>query len=74
MELEIISKMKVEEPKDFLRLRGLTVYGRKEELVATVFVAHENYVPLVKSVQVVQQQIVTEYSMKLLVEGEKFHL
>ena len=44
----MISKMQVEELKEFLRLRGLAVHGRKEELVARVFVAHENNVPIVK--------------------------
>ena len=45
--MNIISKMVVDESKDFLRLRGLKVAGRKEEPVARVFVACENTVPLV---------------------------
>ena len=44
--------------------------GRKEELIARVFVAHENNVPLVKSAEEVQREIALEYSNKLLIEGE----
>ena len=74
----MISEMKVEELKEFLRLQGLKVHGRKEELVTRVFVAHENDVPLVKSADEVEQEIVDEYKEKLFVDGEKlpnpFHL
>ena len=41
MEYEMISKMKVDELKMYLRLRGLNVSGIKAELVARVFVASE---------------------------------
>ena len=44
--------------------------GRKEELIARVFVAHENNVPLVKSAEEVQREIALEYRNKLLIEGE----
>ena len=46
MDFELLSAMKVEELKAFLRLRGLKVTGRKEEPVARVFVAVENNVPI----------------------------
>ena len=39
MDFDLISKMKAEELKTFLRLRGLKVSGKKEELVARVFAA-----------------------------------
>ena len=55
MNYEMISKMKVEELKMFLRLCGLTVTGKKEELVARVFVAVENNVPLVKTAVELEQ-------------------
>ena len=42
MDLDRISGLKVEELKNFLRLRGLKVSGRKDELVARVFVAIDN--------------------------------
>ena len=59
--LRTISKGKVQEIKSFLRLRGLNLSGRKEELIARVFVAYENNVPLIKSAEDVQQEIALEY-------------
>ena len=44
--------------------------GRKGELIARVFVAHENNIALVKSAEEVQQEIVTEYRNKLIIESE----
>ena len=51
MDFDFISKMKDEELKTFLRLRGLKGSGKKEELVTTVFVAAENDVPVLKTAQ-----------------------
>ena len=67
MNFEIISKMKVEELKNFLRMRGLKVSGRKEELVARVFAAKENNVRPIKTAQEVEMEIQQEYSDKLVV-------
>ena len=39
--------MKVQKLKDFMRLRGLKVSGKKSELVARAFVAVENKVQTV---------------------------
>ena len=69
MDFDVISKMKVEELKTFLRLRGQKVSGRKEELVARVFVAAENGVPVLKTAQEVQAEIAEDYGSKLRVEG-----
>ena len=69
MELDVISKMRVEELKYFVCLRGLKVSGKKEELVARVFVAAENDVPIVKTAVEVQAEIAEDYDPKLLVEG-----
>ena len=69
MDLDRISGLKVEELKNFLRLRGLKVSRRKEELVARVFVAIENDVPLQKTAEEVEQEIATEYETKLFVQG-----
>eukprot|EP00794_Sanderia_malayensis_P008045 gene8045-biopygen6517 len=70
MDFQLLSKMKVEELKDFLRLRGLKVTGRKEELVARAFVACENNVTVVKTAEGVQQEIAKEYIDKLKIEDE----
>ena len=59
--------MKVEELKNFLRLRGLRVTGKKEELVARVFIAMENDVPVLKTAEEVQKEISEEYAKKLTV-------
>ena len=69
MDFDLISKMKAEELKTFLRLRGLKVRGKKEELVARVFVAAENDVPVLRTAQEVQAEITEDYASKLRVEG-----
>jgi len=64
-DLSKLSRMKVDELKAFLRLRGLKTNGKKEELVARVFVAIENEVPTVKTAEEVEREIATEYEAKL---------
>ncbi|XP_065069462.1 uncharacterized protein LOC135694584 [Rhopilema esculentum] len=71
MDLARISGLKVEELKDFLRLCGLRVTVKKEELVARVFVAVENNVPVQKSADAVQREIAEEYAAKLFVAGNR---
>ena len=57
--------MKIEQLKNFLRLRGLKVTGKKKEiLVATAFCATENIVTLVKTAQLKE-----EHSMELELEN-----
>ena len=46
MDYDTLKNMKVPELKDFLRLRGLKVTGKKCELVARAFAAMENHVPI----------------------------
>eukprot|EP00794_Sanderia_malayensis_P019455 gene19455-biopygen14438 len=70
MDLATISRMKVDELKDFLRLRGLKITGKKEELAARVFFAMENDLPVVKTAEEVQKDIAKEYEAKLLVNGD----
>ena len=64
MDYETISKMKVE-LKDFLRLRGLKVTGKKCELVSRVFIAVENNVAILKTAEEIEGKLSDEYSMKL---------
>ena len=72
MDLEIISSMKVDELKNFLRLRGLRVTGRKNELVARVFVALENNVPIVKTAEEVEKELSVCYRDKLKLDDGSF--
>ena len=51
--------------KSFLRLRGLKTTGEKEELVARVFVAIENDVPLTETAEEVGREIVSDYKPSL---------
>ena len=67
MDLDMLSKMKVDELKNFLRLRGLKVSGRKEELVARAFVAIENNVQIVQTAEEVEAVIRKQYLAKLTV-------
>ena len=56
MDYELISSFKVEE------LKNLKTYGRRLELIARVFAASENNVPLVQSA------VEIEYRNKLIVD------
>ena len=47
----------------------MKVSGKTEELVARVFVAAENDVPVLKTAQEVQAEIAEDYESKLRVEG-----
>ena len=49
MDYEMIEKLNMEELKNYLKIRGLKVTGRKKELVARVFNAQENSVKPVKT-------------------------
>ena len=42
MDFEYFKKLKVEDRKSYLRLRGLKVSGRRDELIARCFAAWEN--------------------------------
>ena len=61
--------MSVDELKSYLKLRGLKVGGKKEELVARVFVAVENDVQPVKTAVEVEEDLKLSYKTKLNVDG-----
>ena len=71
MDLDMISAMKVEELKNFLRLRGLKLSGRKQELPARVFVAIENNVPIVKTAEEIESEIANDYKAKLIIGDDQ---
>ena len=66
----MVQKMKVDELKMFLRLRDLKVSGKKAELVARVFAASENNVPLKKTAAEVESDLRDEYQAKLLINSD----
>ena len=69
MDYDLVSKMRVEELKNFLRQRGLRITGRKEELVARVFAAAENNVQPVINAEEVERQIKVDYEKKLKIDS-----
>ena len=68
MDYDLISKMSLEELKNYLRIRGLKVNGRKNELVARVFAASENGVKPIKTAVEVEADLKTEYLAKLKID------
>ena len=69
MDLATLSTKKVDELKDFLRLRGLKSSGKKEELAVRVSFATENDLPVLKTAEEVQADITKEYGRKLCMNG-----
>ena len=74
----MIEKLNMEELKNYLKIRGLKVTGRKKELVARVFNAQENDVKPVKTAVEVEAVLKNEYNKKLVVDDRKipdpFHI
>jgi len=70
MEYDMVSKMKVEELKMFLRLRNLKVSGKKVELVARVFSASEMNIQPVMNAAEVEEELMKEYENKLPKYGD----
>ena len=65
MDYDLISKVSLEELKNYLRIRGLKVNGRKNKLVARVFAASKNGVKPIKTAMEVEADLKTEYLIKL---------
>ena len=65
MDYELLGNMKVEELRNYLKIRGLKVTGTKKELVARVFAASENGVQPVKTAMEIESNLITEYKSKL---------
>ena len=60
--------MILEELKNYLRIRGLKVNWRQNELVAKVFAASENGVKQIKTAVEVEADLKTEYLAKLKID------
>ena len=67
----MIEKLNMEELKNYLKIRGLKVTGRKKELVARVFNAQENDVRPVKIAVEIEAVLKNEDSNKLVVDDRK---
>ena len=61
--------MILEELKNYLRIRGLKVNRRQNELVAKVFAASENGVKQIKTAVEVEADLKTEYLAKLKIDN-----
>ena len=61
----MISNMKVEGLKHYLRVRNLKLTDRKEELVARVFVTQENNVKPVPTAEIIEKTLLAEREAKL---------
>ena len=70
MDYDLIEKMNVEELKNYLRIRGLKVNGRKSELVARVFCASESGIKPVKTAVEIEADLKAEYEKKLKLDDK----
>ena len=61
MDYDLNSKMSLEELKNHLRIRGLKVNGRKNEVVARVLATSENGIKTIKTAVEVEGDLKTEY-------------
>ena len=68
MDHDLISKISLEEPKNYLRNRNLKFNGRKNQLVARVFAASEDRVKSIKTTVEVEADLKTEYLAKLKID------
>ena len=68
MDYALIEKMKVEELKNYLKIRSLKVTGTKTELVARVFAASGNGVQPVKTAAEIESDLITDYENKFKID------
>ena len=68
MDHDLISKISLEEPKNYLRNRNLKFNGRKNQLVTRVFAASEDGVKSIKTTVEVETDLKTEYLAKLKID------
>ena len=68
MDHDLISKISLEEPKNYLRNRNLKFNGRKNQLVARVFAASEDGVKSIKTTVEVEADLKTECLAKLKID------
>ena len=69
MDYELLGKMKVRELKNYLKTSGLKVIGTKKEQVALVFAASENAVQPVKTMVIIESDLISDYKNKLKIDN-----
>ena len=68
MHYDLIFKISLEELKNYLRISGLKLNGRKKVLVARVFAANENCDKVIKIAVEIEDDLKTEYLAKLKID------
>ena len=68
MDYELISSLKMEELKNYLKAHSLKTYVRRIELIARIFTASGNIVPLVQSAVKIEIELKIEYRNKLIID------
>ena len=68
MNYDFMSKMRLEELKNYLRIRDLKVNGRRNELVARVFASSKKGVKPIKTALEVEADLKIEYLAKLKID------
>ena len=68
-DLSYFQRWNVESLKDFLVKRAISVKGRKEELAAKCYAAHELKIPIVPSSENIITAKATEYTSRLTTAG-----
>lgn len=63
MDFDSFDGMKVDELKNYLKLRGLKVSGKKTIIVARAFAANENKTPVVMNAEEVEAELKVEYDL-----------
>ena len=68
MDYDLISKIKLEELKNYLRVRSFKLIGRKSRIVARVFAANENSVKPIKTGVEVEADLKSDYLAKVKID------
>ena len=68
MDYNLISKLSVEELKNYFRIRGLKVKVRKKELMAKVFATSENGLKPIKTAVEIEADFKPDYVAKLKID------
>ena len=70
MDYDLISKMSLEELKNYIRIRDFKSNGRKNDLLARLFAAGENVVKPIKSAVEVEADLKAVYLAKLKIDDK----